>query len=162
MGDAHARSEGGERGGRGPYRRARHQGRELAVRVLFQLELQPGDWRAPLVYQLREAPQPPGARSFAEELLEGAVGHAGEIDTLIGRVSSHWSLDQMGAVERAVLRLGVEELRFRGREPAAVVIDEAVELAKQMAGPEAARFVNGVLGQMAREPEDEDAAAAGR
>ncbi len=127
----------------------RHRARELVVRVLFQLELQPGDWREPLAYHLQEAG--PGVdRKFAEELLAGATSHLSEIDEAISQSSTHWPLDQMGALERAVLRVGAEELCWRRREPVAVSIDEAVRLAKQLAGEDAGRFVNGVLGNLAR------------
>jgi N utilization substance protein B len=129
---------------------ARHRARELAVQVLFQLELQPGNWREPLQYHLEQDPQSPGGRRFVEELVEGAVSHQVEIDATIKACSTNWVIDQMGALERAVLRVATEELCWRRREPVAVVIDEAVELAKQMAGDEAGKFVNGVLGNIAR------------
>ncbi len=130
----------------------RHRARELAVQVLFQLELQPGNWRTPLQYHLEQEPQSPGGRRFAEELLEGAVAHQAEIDATIAACSTNWSMDQMGALERAVLRIATEELCWRRQEPVAVVIDEAVQLARQMAGDEAGKFVNGVLGNIARAP----------
>jgi len=131
---------------------ARHRARELAVQVLFQLELQPGNWRSPLQYHLEQDPQSPTSRRFAEELVGGAVAHQAEIDATIVAGSTNWSLDQMGALERAVLRIATEELCWRQQEPVAVVIDEAVQLAKQMAGDEAGKFVNGVLGNIARAP----------
>ena len=83
---------------------ARHRARELAVQVLFQLELQPGSWRDPLQYHLDLEPQSATNERFAEELVEGAVGHASEIDEMIRACSTNWALDQMGALERAVLR----------------------------------------------------------
>ncbi|HVB13795.1 MAG TPA: transcription antitermination factor NusB [Candidatus Dormibacteraeota bacterium] len=128
----------------------RHRARELAVQVLFQLELQPDNWRAPLQYHLEQDPQSPNSRRFAEALVEGAVAHQAEIDATIVACSTNWALDQMGALERAVLRIATEELCWRRQEPVAVVIDEAVQLAKQMAGEESGKFVNGVLGNIAR------------
>lgn len=131
---------------------ARHRARELAVQVLFQLELQPGDWRTPMHYHLEQHPQTPASRRFIEGLLVGAVAHRAEIDATIVACSTNWSMDQMGALERAVLRLATEELCWRRQEPVAVVINEAVQLAKQMAGDESGKFVNGVLGNIARLP----------
>ena len=122
----------------------------MALKVLFQLEMQPGDWRSPLTYHLAEAALPAAARLFAEELVEGAVNHREQIDATLAACSSHWTLDQMGALERAVLRLATEELGWRRLDPVAVVIDEAVILAKQMGGSDAGRFVNGVLGKVAQ------------
>ncbi len=130
----------------------RHRARELAVQVLFQLELQPADWQAPLQYHLEQDPRGGASRRFAEELVGGAVAHQPEIDATIVAGSTNWSLDQMGALERAVLRVATEELCWRQREPGAVVLSEAVQLAKQMAGEEAGKFVNGVLGNIARAP----------
>ncbi|MGC1185225.1 MAG: transcription antitermination factor NusB [Candidatus Dormiibacterota bacterium] len=129
---------------------ARHRARELAVQVLFQLELQPGNWRDPLQYHLDLDPQSSNNQRFAEELVEGAVIHADEIDAMIKASSTNWAMDQMGALERAVLRVATEELCWRQMTPVAVVIDEAVQLAKQMAGEEAGKFVNGILGNLAR------------
>ncbi|MGH7667744.1 MAG: transcription antitermination factor NusB [Candidatus Dormibacteria bacterium] len=146
--------------------RPRHLARELAVRVLFQLELRPGPWRPPLEYQLGQEPDVGAARQFAAELVEGTVLHLAEIDAAIAACSTHWALDQMGALERAVLRVAAEELCWRRQEPVAVVIDEAVRLAKQMAGEDASRFVNGVLGNLARTaqvaPEGAGASSPGR
>jgi N utilization substance protein B len=128
---------------------ARHRARELAVQILFQLELQPGNWQEPLDYHLEQEPQGRNSRLFLEDLLGGAVAHREEIDRTIASCSTNWSMDQMGALERAVLRVATEELCWRRTEPVAVVIDEAVQLAKEMAGEEAGRFVNGVLGNVA-------------
>lgn len=140
----------------------RHRARELAVQVVFQLELQPGNWRIPLQYHLEQDPQSPAGRHFAEELVEGAVNHRVEIDATIVACSTHWSMDQMGALERAVLRVATEELCWRRQDPVAVVIDEAVQLAKQMAGEEAGKFVNGVLGNVARVPRQAEEQAGAR
>lgn len=128
----------------------RHRARELAVKVLFQLELQDSDWRTPLAYHLDELDLPKASRLFAEALVEGAVAHRVEIDATLEAASSHWRIDQMGALERAVLRLAVEELGWRRQDPVAVVINEAVELAKELGGTDAGRFVNGVLGKVAQ------------
>ena len=122
----------------------------MAVKVLFQLELQDSDWRTPLAYHLDELDLPKASRLFADALVEGAVAHRVEIDATLEAASSHWRIDQMGALERAVLRLAVEELGWRRQDPVAVVINEAVELAKELGGTDAGRFVNGVLGKVAQ------------
>ena len=75
------------------------------------------------------------------------------IDADVDAAAAGWTADRLGAVERAILRLATWELR-QGELPAAVVIDEAMELAKRYAGAEAAPFVNGVLGAIARSGED--------
>ncbi len=129
----------------------RHKARQVAVSVLFEVEARPQEWEAALTYAAELQELPLAANSFARELVAGVVAHLAEIDSLLQASSSNWRLEQMGALERAVLRLAAEELSWRRQDPLAVVIDEAVEVAKEMAGPEAGAFVNGVLGRVARQ-----------
>jgi N utilization substance protein B len=77
--------------------------------------------------------------------------HTAMIDGLIVRLAPDWPLDRMPAVDRAVLRLGIYELSQRPDVPTAVILDEAVELAKRSSTEESGRFVNGVLAAAARE-----------
>jgi transcription antitermination protein NusB len=83
--------------------------------------------------------------------LTGAVtGHAAELDARITSASDDWTADRLGAVERNVLRVALEELD-EGEVPIEVVLDEAVTLAKRYASEDAARLVNGILGKLVRE-----------
>jgi N utilization substance protein B len=82
-------------------------------------------------------------------VVEGVQRDREAIDVAVDAAAAGWTADRMGAVERAILRLATWELRG-GELPQAVVIDEAVELVKRYAGAEAAPFVNGVLGAVAR------------
>ena len=131
--------------------RPRHRARQLALRVVFQLDQSAEDWRPAFAYQLAEDDLPPEAAAFAEELVALVEAHRSEIDLKVGSASANWALAQMGGVERGALRLGAAELLWRRQDPPAVVIDEAVKLAKELGGDEAARFVNGVLGRLARD-----------
>ncbi len=131
--------------------RPRHQARQLALGVLFEVETRPLEWEAALEYAAAAQELPASSTAFAAELVRGVVEHEAAIDTMLEAASTNWRLGQMGSVERAVLRLGTEELAWRRSDPVAVVIDEAVQLAKEMAGPEAGAFVNGVLGRVVRE-----------
>lgn len=82
--------------------------------------------------------------------MQGFVEHADEIDDLIETNAVGWTLDRMPAVDRAVLRLATLELRWPpGDVSPAVVIDEAVELVKELSTDESPAFVNGVLGRIA-------------
>jgi N utilization substance protein B len=81
----------------------------------------------------------------------GVLGEMQRVDDAIDAASSNWRLEEIGKVERAVLRLGTYELLIDVDTPVGVAIDEAVELAKAYAGDEAGRFVNGVLGRIAAE-----------
>ncbi|MFN2451632.1 MAG: transcription antitermination factor NusB [Candidatus Dormibacteria bacterium] len=129
----------------------RHRARELALRVLFELEGTDKDADVALAYQADDLTVPDDVRAFAHEIVDGCLRHAEELDAAIAAASSHWSLTELGKVERAVLRLGAYELRHRPDVPVAVAIDEAVELAKIYVGTEAGAFVNGVLARLAED-----------
>ena len=75
---------------------------------------------------------------------------AAEVDRRIRDAAEHWPLDRLSATDRAVLRAAVAELVVRRNSPVAVVIDEAIEIAKRFGSDESGRFVNGVLDQIAR------------
>ena len=87
---------------------------------------------------------------WALELAEGVRERAAELDARVTEAATDWSADRLGAVERNILRIALYELE-RGEVPAEVAINEAVTLAKRFASPDAGRFVNGILGRVARE-----------
>ena len=88
--------------------------------------------------------------TFAAQLVRGTVEHLPEVDDQISRHAEHWRLERMPAVDRNVLRLAVYEM-MRAGTPAAVAIDEALELARKFSGEESVQFVNGVLDAVHRE-----------
>lgn len=83
-------------------------------------------------------------------LVDGVEEHRGELDGAIQRFATGWSLDRMPILDLLVLRLATFELAYRPDVPTAVVIDEAVELAKRFSTDDSGRFVNGVLASIAR------------
>ncbi len=88
---------------------------------------------------------------YAEELVRGVAAHRRTIDKYLSQTSENWALDRMPVVDRAILRLAVYEMLFEDNVPVSVAINEAVELAKAYGGEdESSRFVNGVLGRIAR------------
>jgi N utilization substance protein B len=121
----------------------RHQSRERALSLLYEAELK-GDTPASVVAALPVAPDP-----FARALVDGAEAHRSEADALIAEASVGWPRDRMAVVDRLVLRLAVAELLDAAGPPVAVVIDEAVELAKTYSTEESGGFVNGVLSTVA-------------
>jgi N utilization substance protein B len=129
---------------------ARHASRRRALQVLYQWDLtkQPVAQAIKSYYDTlhseEDQPVPAEQDSFMEELATGTSDTAGEIDKQIAEYSAHWRLDRMALVDRNILRLAVYELR-RGDTPPAVVIDEALELARQFSGDESVSFINGVL-----------------
>ena len=91
----------------------------------------------------------PEGRSYADEAVRGVAANLAEIDTQITAASTHWRLERMARVDRNLLRLGTWELAHRPDVPRAVVLDEAVELAKAFGTEESSAFVNGVLARIA-------------
>jgi N utilization substance protein B len=127
----------------------RHRSREAALQMLYQWEVggaSPDDvvltfWRA-------HGPEPPlteRGREFAEHLVRGTVADLPAIDPLLAKAAAHWRLDRMALVDRLILRLAVFELRHEAGTPPAVVINEAIELARTFSGDESVGFINGVL-----------------
>ena len=141
-------SEHGEQGV-GPRRRAR----EVALQALFQWEAAGHPPAAGLEWAAGEYGLTDEVLAFAGELTEGVLAHRPAIDQLIARYARDWDLERLARVDRNILRLGIYELLFAGRAdvPPAVAINEAVELAKRFSSAEASRFVNGILGQLARD-----------
>ena len=87
---------------------------------------------------------------YTRTLVEAVAAHASELDERISAASDEWPADRLGAVERNVLRVALEELET-GEVPTEVVLDEAVTLAKRYASDDAGRLVNGILGRIVRE-----------
>jgi len=91
-----------------------------------------------------------GRDPFMEELARGASKMAPDIDHRIAEKSAHWKIERMPIVDRNILRLGIYEMSRR-ETPPAVVIDEALELARQFSGEESVAFINGVLDAVHKE-----------
>src|SRR5512140_187935 len=85
------------------------------------------------------------AREFAVDLSQQVVARRAELDSLINSASSHWRVERMNRVDRSILRLAAAELGGPAAPPVPVVINEAVELAKEFGAADSAAFVNGVL-----------------
>ena len=100
-------------------------------------------------------------RAFAQRLVELVLTDREEIDGLLAELSHNWPLDRLGAVDRNVMRIAVAELRGEAETPAAVIIDEAVELAKEFGDVDSGAFVNGIL-ESARRRLRQGSAASGR
>jgi N utilization substance protein B len=123
----------------------RTKARECALQILYQLEVRgvAPDTAIAAFWQLRTAS--PEAKAMAERLVRGASSHRERIDAAIARQATRWRMDRIATVERNILRIGVYELMEEPETPPAVVIDEAVEMAKRFGEAESHAFVNGVL-----------------
>lgn len=128
---------------------ARSKARKRAVDILYEADLRGGD--AVQTLRDRQALDDPPVNPFTAELVSGVRDHAARVDEILTRYAEGWTIERMPGVDRAILRLGVYELLWRDDVPDAVVIDEAVELAKSLSTDESPRFVNGVLARVQRD-----------
>ena len=130
---------------------ARHSGRESALQMLFQMELSGSspDGTVELYWRSFVADADPEGRPYADDVVRGVAATRDELDRHIAAASAHWRVERMSRVDRNVLRLGTWELAHRTDVPRAVILDEAVELAKAFGTEESSAFVNGVLNRIA-------------
>ena len=127
----------------------RHQARELALKVLFQLESSEDDPDEVLRYHAAEGAATSDVAHFAMQLVRGVIANREKLDGILSATSEHWKLEQMAKVDRIVLRIAVYEIAIDRHVPTKAAINESIELAKTFSGEEAGRFVNGILGRVA-------------
>ncbi len=134
---------------------SRRKTRQQALQVLFLWDIRKQSVQDALAAYFEtltseEGRPAPPRDPFLLELVNGAVDNLAEIDRRISVHAEHWRLERMPAVDRNILRLAVYEMMCCGT-PAAVVIDEALELARRFSNEESVQFVNGVLDAVHRE-----------
>ena len=127
----------------------RRKSREYALQMLFQWDMgkqepakiENGFWK--------NAKAQESTRKFANELFESAAARTEELDPIISQHAQNWRIERMAAIDRAILRLALAEMRTTST-PAKVVINEAVELAKKFSSEDASAFINGILDAAAK------------
>ncbi|MFE3007056.1 transcription antitermination factor NusB [Streptomyces sp. NPDC059243] len=129
---------------------ARNKARKRAFQILFEADQRGESVQTVLADWVRlsrtDDRQPP-VGEFTMELVEGYAQYADRIDDLIVTYAVDWEIDRMPVVDRNILRLGAYELIWLDETPDAVVIDEAVQLAKEFSTDDSPSFVNGLLGR---------------
>jgi N utilization substance protein B len=142
---------------------ARTTAREAALQMLFAIDATGGDVDQAISDFWRELPGDAEGREYADALVRGVRNGAEKLDERIRAASQNWRLERMARIDRNALRLGTYELLTRTDVPRAVVLDEAVELAKRFGGEESSKFVNGVLDRIADDlgRQDTDKGSAG-
>jgi transcription antitermination protein NusB len=128
---------------------ARTTAREAALQMLFAIDATGNDTDQAISDFWRELPGDAEGREYADALVRGVREGADKLDERIRAASQNWRLERMARIDRNALRLGTYELLTRTDVPRAVVLDEAVELAKRFGGEESSKFVNGVLDRIA-------------
>jgi transcription antitermination protein NusB len=126
---------------------ARRKARKRAIDVLYEAAMRTADPVTLLSERVGSTDVPP-VNDYTITLVEGVTEHRAQIDDVLAEHAEGWTLARMPAVDLAVLRLGLYELLWQPDVPDAVVIDEAVELAKSLSTDDSPRFVNGVLGRI--------------
>ena len=128
----------------------RHRAREAALQILYQWDIggRPADQAAETFFtrQWPDADEPPEElRAFATRLAIDTVDRMAEIDPLIAETTERWRPERMAVLDRLILRMAVCELLRDRDTPRAVVINEALELARTFTTEESVKFINGML-----------------
>lgn len=135
---------------------SRHRSRRRALQILYQWDLRQQPVEDAIsafygtLYSEEEEPERPSRDEFMEALARGTAENAERIDHTITEKSARWRIERMPVVDRNLLRMGVYEMT-QLETPPAVVIDEALELARQFSGEESVSFINGVLDAVRRD-----------
>lgn len=135
---------------------SRHLARSVAMQSLYEWDFKgrtEGMLAGILEHNIKEFGSGLDDPQFIIDLVKGTIERLSEIDAIIEKAAPQWPIDQIAAVDRNVLRLGLYELMWGDREavPPKVAINEAIELAKSFGGDSSGRFVNGVLGTVYKE-----------
>ncbi|MEK6704955.1 MAG: transcription antitermination factor NusB [Bdellovibrionota bacterium] len=120
----------------------RHKAREIALQILYRHEY---EQKPDLAEHFEHFQVPEQLREYIGNLVSGVLKEKEAIDKAIETHASNWKMSRMALVDRSLLRLAVYELLFCPDMPVAIVIDEAVELAKSFAAEETPAFINGIL-----------------
>jgi len=142
---------------------ARTTAREAALQMLFAIDATGSDVEQAIGDFWRELPGDAEGREYADQLVRGVRQSLEQLDERIRAASQNWRIERMARIDRNALRLGTYELQTRSDVPRAVILDEAVELAKRFGSDESSKFVNGVLDRIADDMgrKDTDQGAAG-
>lgn len=131
---------------------ARRDSREWALQLLFQLDLNSTDRLDPVFAAFwDDVAADPVSRRFAEGIVRGVRAQLKALDAHITRIAENWDVRRMGVVDRNVIRMGLYELEHHPEVPAAVAINEAVDIAKYFGSPDTGKFVNGILDRARKE-----------
>jgi len=123
----------------------RRKARELAVKVLFHMEYNPGDPGEGFELVCENFGSSESIRAFSRNLVLGVFEKMADVDRVIRHASRNWRLERMSCADRSILRLGTYEILFMEDIPPKVSIDEAVELGKMFGNEDSAAFINGIL-----------------
>ena len=125
----------------------RHEAREKALQVLFQLD----STELPVEEAIEHVLEERKSNAFLEQLVRGTIEHKEAIDAALEEKLENWTLSRLPKIERTVLRLSVYELLYMQDTPQKVVLNEAIELCKVFSDDKSSKFVNGVLSKFTQQ-----------
>ncbi len=129
----------------------RRRAREYALQILYQYDLTGIRPSEEDIEKFWAGKNPhPEVRRFTEEIVSGTLRNLQEIDRTIEETSEHWSIERMSVVDRNILRMATYELLYRADIPAAVTINEAIEISKRYSDRDSPAFINGILDRIAK------------
>jgi len=126
----------------------RRASREIAMKLLYQLEIQKEDREQQIKTVLDENDLSENDRMYITDVVEGVLGNVSYLDSIIEKNSKGWKLNRIPKVDLSILRLSIYEICFRDDIPYNVAVNEAVELAKKYSSEDAGAFINGILSQV--------------
>ena len=124
---------------------SRRKARELAFKVMFQVDQVNADPRSAFKYLLEENNLADSESEFSWALIAGCLQHQEEIDTMISTYANDWTIDRMSSVDRNLMRIASAEILFLEGSQAAIAIDEAIEISKKYGEDNSASFINAIL-----------------
>lgn len=128
----------------------RRASRELAMKLLYQLEIQKEDKEEQIETVLEENNVTENDRKYIIDVINGVNDNIEQIDKTVEKYSKGWKLNRISKVDLAILRLSIYEICYRDDIPLNVSINEAVELAKKYSSDDAGAFINGILGKVTK------------
>jgi len=126
----------------------RRLSREMALKVLFQIDLVSTNIEEALKYTFENDKYSDEVREFTLTLVKGVISNLSETDKVINNYTNNWSLERIANIDRNILRIAIYEILYLKDIPKSVSINEAVELAKKYGAKSSFSFVNGVLGKI--------------
>ncbi len=132
----------------------RRKAREDTLRILFRLEFENKQIEKTLDQYWKSKKASEEIKEYSTWLVNGIISDQAKIDNIIQQVSEHWRISRMALVDRNILRMAVFELLYEEKIAPAIVINEAIEIAKKYSGEEAATFVNGILDAVRKDLKD--------
>jgi N utilization substance protein B len=126
----------------------RRASREMAMKLLYQLEIQKDDREAQKERFFEENSLAPNDKAYINDIIDGVFANKEAISNLIEKYSKGWKISRISKIDLSIMRLSIYEICYRNDIPYNVSVNEAVELAKRYSGEEAGSFINGILSRI--------------